>query len=115
MAAEEITIPEAPKHLPASVKAEWRRAYAAAMKKAQADYPEQKTIQTQFALREANRLLQVPEPKSYKDADALPNHHVVRREVVKVDDKGNHELRLVTSDGKKYKFPAPAPESVETK
>jgi hypothetical protein len=109
---EEIAIPEAPKHLPAKLKAEWKKAYLAAYKKAQADYPEQKTMQAQCALREANRLLQVPEIRSYKDAIDLPNHHVVQREVVKTDE--GHELRLVTSDGKKHKFPAPAPEEPKT-
>jgi hypothetical protein len=110
--AEETTIPNAPKHLPAALKAEWKKSYAVALKKAQADIPDSAMAQAQYALREANRLLQVPEIKNYKAAMELPPHHIVKREVVKGEE--GHELQLVTSDGKKYKFPAPEPEAAKS-
>jgi hypothetical protein len=100
--ADEISTPAAPKHLPAAKQDEWKKAYAAAFKKAQSDYPDQIAVQSQFALREANRLLQVPEVKDYAGAMALPEYLVLQREVIE------GVLCVITADGKKYKFAVPA-------
>ena len=105
MATEEINIPEAPKCLPAKQQDEWKKSYEKAFRQALRDYPENDTQQRQFAMREANRLLSVPEPKSHEEASALPAHQVMLREEVE------GELRIVTTDGKKYAFPVPAAET----
>lgn len=103
--ADELTVPAAPKFLPAAKQEEWKKAYAAALKKAQSDYPDQVSAQAQYALCEANRLLQMPEVKSYKDAMALEPHTFIQRE--QVDVEGAPVLRLIMADGKKYQFSVP--------
>jgi hypothetical protein len=104
MAAEEINIPEAPQCLPKKERAEWAELYAKAFRQAQRNFPEDEAAQRQAALREANRMLQVPEPKSHEEALALPAHQVLLSEVV------DGELRIVTTDAKRYKFPVPDPD-----
>ncbi len=104
MATEEVKseakTPEAPAILPAELKAKWRSVYAEEFKAAQADHPEDVPAQRQQALREANRLLRVPEIQSAADADRLPKWQVL------ADTTAQGVRKLVTIDGRKYKFPA---------
>jgi hypothetical protein len=113
--ADEIQVPDAPGLLPAGLQKKWRAAYAAAFKEAQNDFPEDAIQQRQTALREANRLLRVTPPTDYKSAMDLPDyliHSSVDRDGKAVSsrqiDEKKGELKLVTIDGKKYRFPAPA-------
>jgi len=109
---EEITTPMPPKRLPAKEQAAWKKKYVEAFRQAQADNPDNEPQQRQYALREANRMLKVPEPDSYADAMALPEHQLA----VMQDEKGKSvparyekegKLKVVTSDGKKYSFDVP--------
>jgi len=98
----EITIPAAPALLPPKEAKAWQRAYEEGYKRSQVDNNDAPdSVHRQTALREANRMLRVPEPKSYEEAMALPDWQVVKREVE------GAALKLVTSDGRKYVFPAP--------
>jgi hypothetical protein len=97
-----ITIPEAPALLPSSVKAEWRRAYASESQRLAGDDSLSDSDRRQGALREANRLLRVPEVESYQEAQRLAEWQVVHREV------RDGQLKVVTIDGHKYSFPVPA-------
>jgi hypothetical protein len=99
--AEEIKTPTAPKTLPPKLQSEWRKKYVEAFKQAQTDHPDNPVLQEQFALREANRMLRSPEVKSYEDAAALPDHHVISRK----EEDG--KLKVVTADGKKHVFDSP--------
>jgi len=99
-----VKIPEAPAGIPASVAKKWKETYVAALAEATNDFPNDAIQQKQTALREANRLLRVPEPRSHKDAMALEGWHVAHRE-----EKDGH-LRVVTIDGKKFRFPVPGKE-----
>ena len=107
--ADQVAIPEAPKHFPADEAKEWRRRYAQAYAEIQKRSPEggDQSAAHQYARCEANRMLRVTTPESYEGAMALPAHQVLRRETV------DGVLRVVTSDGRKYLFDAPVKEEKE--
>jgi hypothetical protein len=96
-----VKIPDAPAGIPPAVAKKWKEVYSQALIEAANDCPNDAIQQKQAALREANRLLRVPEPKSHADAVALADWHVMHRE-----EKDGH-LRVVTIEGKKFKFPVP--------
>lgn len=101
-----VNIPDPPALLPPAEKKKWRDTYLAALKEAENDFPEDKIQQRQVALKEANRLLRVPDPTDYKSAMAIPDHLVHKREI----DPKKGEIALVTIHGKKFRFPAPKKE-----
>src|ERR1051326_2209711 len=88
--------PEPPQHLPETLQVKWREIYAKAHARAQKDFDyESPTFQRQMALREANRLQEVEEPKSYEDAMKLQPHEFIHRQVGKrVVDTMNELVRL---------------------
>lgn len=96
-----IQIPAVPPfpNLPEAKKAEWRKGYAEAFRRAQADQPNESNQWAQLALREANRMFRVAEPADYEAAMELEDWQFVLRE-----ERGD-ELKLVTLDGKKCSFP----------
>ncbi len=110
--ADEITTPMPPSRLPEKEKALWKKKYIEAFRQAKADNPDNDSEQQQFARREANRMLKPPEPSSYAEAMALPEHQLA----IMHDEKGKPgparyekegQLKVVTSDGKKYSFDVP--------
>lgn len=90
--------PTAPHILPAEEQDKWKKTYAAAREEAQKDFPEDESAQHQAALKEANRMLRAPKITSAEQAEKLPAHLFVKREVV------GDELRILTIDAKKYRF-----------
>lgn len=99
------SIPEAPKHFPDSVKAQWQKKYSNALAQAKLDSPDNERAQRVAALKAANSMLAVPAPKSAADIDALEEWQVMRGTRRTVD--GNRVC--ITSDGRKYGFPVPPP------
>lgn len=101
--AETIEIPNPPAILPSTLQKKWREDYAAAFRQAELDQSMDLAGRKQYALREANRLLRVPEPTNYSEARALADWQVIER----FERQG--ELRGVMIDSKKFRFPVPAP------
>ncbi|HWR37017.1 MAG TPA: hypothetical protein VN622_14235 [Clostridia bacterium] len=110
-----VEVPAAPHFLPKSQRSNWTKTYAQAFKQAQTDFPDDLSAQRAAALREANRMLRVPEPESYEAAMKLESWQVLKRDVVAIDNdasefpKGSEVLKLVTADGKKFTFAVPPP------
>lgn len=102
-----VNTPEAPAILPAKWQAQWKKTYAEAFQAAQADEPDDAPRQRQMARREANRMLRTPKLTSYEEAAALEDWQVVFRGEV------DGVLKVVTCDGKKYRFPVPASVTAE--
>ena len=98
-----VDVPQPPAYLPVGLHKQYTKAFNDAFKQAQEDSPGDLPTQRQAAMREANRVLKVPELTSYEDAIALPDWKVIKREVIGAD------LKVVTIDGKKYAFPVPPP------
>jgi len=98
-----VAIPEPPAGwgMPEVWKKKWQAAYAAGLKQARIDSPNDESTQRQTALREANRILFV-EPANYREAMALEDWQVMKREEV------NGNLHVVTAFGRKYDFAVPA-------
>lgn len=97
-----VNTPEAPSILPAKLQAEWRKTYADALEAARADEPDDPARQRLLARREANRILRTPKLTSYESAMQLEDWQVLFRGEV------DGVLKVVTCDGKKYRFPVPA-------
>src|SRR5712691_12684746 len=104
--AEQTNAPAPPQFpgMPKDFAGRWTVAYARALKQAEVNYPGDETEQRAVATREANRLFAVDEPENYEQAMAIESWKVLHREPF------GKELKLVTIDGKKYRFPIPAPE-----
>jgi len=102
--AEKSNVPAAPQFpgMPRDFAARWENAYVRAFKQAEVNHPGDDTEQRAVATREANRLFAVYEPESYEEAMAIESWKVLHR------DEFGTELRVVTIDGKKYRFPLPA-------
>lgn len=105
---KEVEVPAAPSIIkdgadvfPSSLKSKWRADYIDAYKRASEDGSLSESDRKQQALREANRVLRVPEVEDYDDAMALKDFQVASR----ADVGGT--LKVVTIDGKKYSFPVP--------
>lgn len=105
----EFEVPAAPEVLPSQLKSKWRSDYIDAYKRAAEDGSLSESDRKQQALREANRVLRVPEVEKYDDAMALKEFQVARRE-----DVGG-TLKVVTIDGKKYSFPVPPEKQTKEK
>ncbi len=97
-----VAIPEAPAILPARMQAQWKKTYAEALDQAKADEPDDPQRQRMLARREANRMLRTPKLTSYEQAKSLEDWQVVFR------GEADGVLKVVTFDGKKYRFPVPA-------
>jgi hypothetical protein len=97
----EMRTPEAPAILPAKLQAQWKKNYAEALEAARADEPDDLSRQRLLARREANRMLRVPKLTSYEQAMQLEDWQVVFR------GEAGGELKVVTCDGKKYRFAVP--------
>jgi|SRR5579864_3960678 len=109
---KKVNVPEPPKHLPADLQEKWAAVYEKTHLQSQDDNPDGGDSTHQYnALKEANRLLRVEPPKSHSEAMKLRDHEVAKREVGFIDAQGKRVndgvLRVVTTDGKKYKFPVP--------
>jgi hypothetical protein len=100
-------VPKAPAILPASLQKKWTETFTAALKQAQGDHPDDVPAQTASALREANRMLRVPEPESYEDAKRLAEWQVLLRR------ESEGQLKITTIDGRKYAFEIPSAKSSE--
>lgn len=101
-----ITIPDPPAGLPKAVENKWKQAYAVGFKEAQASDQESPAAWGQPALREANKVLRVPDPEDFDDAMELADWMVLHREQKKTKD--GVVLNVVTRHGKKFRFPVPA-------
>ncbi len=104
MASEkEVKIPAAPAELPAGLHKKWAATYLTAFQQVKADDENANDGDChQAARREANRMLRVEAPTSHKEAMALPDWHCHLREEV------DGVLKVVTIDGKKYRFDVPS-------
>lgn len=95
--------------VPAQIREKWRKIYADKLKEELDDEPDREVAMRREnverrhwkALRQANKLFEVPDCASHKDAMALEDWQVIVREV-----RGS-ELVVVTIDAKKYRFPVP--------
>jgi hypothetical protein len=99
--AEKLNIPDAPSVLPPGLQAKWKDTYAKAHAEAVNDFPDDTIQQRQTALREANRMIRAPKLESFEDAKKLAKY------LVHASEEKDGVLKLVTIDGKKYKFPVP--------
>jgi len=108
---EQTKVPAAPYFpgVPRDFAGRWQQAFARAFKQAEVNHPGDETEQRAVATREANRLFAVDEPENYEQAMAIENWKVLHREPF------GQELRLVTIDGKKYRFPLPVPAEEKAK
>jgi hypothetical protein len=97
---DKVQVPQAPAILPAAEAKKWKETYASALKQAQADHPDDVPSQLKEALREANRILRVPEPKTAADVEKLAPWQVLKKSV----GEGG-VVRVITCDGKKYEVP----------
>jgi hypothetical protein len=98
---EAVQVPQAPAILPPAEAKKWKETYASALKQAQADHPDDVPSQLKEALREANRILRVPEPKTAADVEKLAPWQVLKKSV----GEGG-VIRVITCDGKKYEVSA---------
>jgi hypothetical protein len=107
--ADKVNVPAAPQFpgVPRDFAGRWETAYARAFKQAEVNHPGDETEQRAVAAREANRLFAVDEPENYEQAMSIEEWKCLHREPF------GKELRLVTIDGKKYRFPLPAPAEQE--
>lgn len=94
-----VNVPEAPTFLPKARQAEWKKKYEEGHKQAQQDEPDDPPAHHRGGLREANRMLRTSEITSAEQAQSMPEHLFLKRDV----EKG--VLKVVTIDGKKYSFP----------
>jgi hypothetical protein len=100
--AKEINVPAAPAVLPEDLRKKYASTYTAAFKEAKADDENASDGDChQAARKEANRLLRVAEPTTHAEATKLPKWHVHHSK----EEDG--VLKIVTIDGKKYKFDVP--------
>ena len=105
--ANATAIPNAPAYLPEKAQKQWTAAYAKALAQARIDYPDNASAQTSTARKAANALLAVSAPASPDEIDKLEDWQVILRETRAV--KGAQTRVCVTTDGRKYAFPIPAP------
>lgn len=120
---EEIKTPDAPKHLPKSIAAQWTKTYNTSIAQAKDDTSLSDSVKHTNALREANKLLRITPPADHDEAMELVAHKAAGRDAGwplllhgerKVD--GEPHLVLVMADGKKhlYKKPAKKPQQTTT-
>jgi hypothetical protein len=93
-----LQIPAPPSFLPEKEQAAWKKKYEEGFKQAQVDEPEDEAAQHRAALKEANRMLRVPEIESAAHVKSLPKHLFIKNE------EKDGVLKVVTIDGKKYSF-----------
>lgn len=99
--------PDAPKYLPADVRAQWQATYDKAYGQAKLDSPDNERAQRIAALKTANAMLVVPPPKSAADIDALARWQLVKP--AETRPINGVQMRVcVTADGRKYMFPVTA-------
>jgi hypothetical protein len=111
-----IEKPNFPEHFPEERKAQWHKAFNDGLEQAKVDSPDGAFLH-QTARREANRLMRIPVPKSHADAMKMERWQYLERKTIGADriaalgyepqGPGEHVV-LVTIDGKKYFFAAPA-------
>lgn len=116
--------------LPEELRSRWAKTYEAAFREAHAAHlaaiddrnersgPEPEGSPHAIALAAANKLLVVPDPKSLKEALAMPGWQLVKRtETDRIHLPGhlkrrveaaNKYLHVVTIDGKEHVFPIAA-------
>lgn len=99
---KKINVPEPHGLLPEALKKKWKAAYSGAYQEVSGDNSIDESHRVQAALKEANRVLRVPQPEGYDDAMALEDWQLMSR----IEAAG--EVRGVTIDGKKFRFKAPA-------
>lgn len=123
---EKFQSPDPPEHagalgeIPADVQDKWRRAYADAYQGAGDETDEITKVST--ALREANRLVRVKEPKSHEEAASVPDWQLMLKQEIEYKDLPVHAqrevkiakgrtsgtyLRVYTTDGREYFFAKP--------
>jgi hypothetical protein len=105
--ASAVITPAPPAHLSDTAKKQWTANYIAAHAQARIDHPDNPGAQRTVALRSANTILKVPEPRSAADIEALEPWQVLLRSTRDID--GVKTLLCVTADGRKYSFPIKAP------
>jgi len=106
--ASAVVTPAAPVHLSVAAKTQWTAKYATAHAQAKIDHPDNPGAQRTAALRSANTVLKVPEPKSAADIEVLEPWQVLLRSTRNVN--GIQTLVCVTTDGRKYSFPISSPQ-----
>jgi hypothetical protein len=88
--------------LPESKRHEWRQLYSAALKQAKVDSPGDSIAQRQAANKEANRIFRIGEITTYKQAAALEDWQLMKRQEI------GGRLHIVTIDGKGYWVDVPS-------
>jgi hypothetical protein len=110
MDSEKVQVPAAPS-LPgfdSAAQAKWRSEWLKAFKQAQVDHQGDEITQRAVATREANRVFRVEAPASYEEAAAIEDFKVLYRGMAP-----NGKFCVVTIDGKKHYFEAPAAPAAE--
>jgi hypothetical protein len=112
---EDFKKPDAPKHLPESIAAQWTKTYNASLAQSKDDVSQSDSMKRGNALREANKLLRITPPADHDEAMELVEHKAAGRDAGwplllhgerKVD--GVPHLVLVMADGKKHLYKKPA-------
>jgi hypothetical protein len=106
-ATKAIQAPAPPSVMSNDAGKQWQATYSKALAQAKLDTPDNEPAQRAAALKAANALLAIPAPANANDIAKLDKWQVLLREDRVVD--GVPTRVCVTSDGRKYAFPIPAP------